>query len=98
MMPGGFEQAKEATKEIQTIAEGMKEQVEKQLGQTFDRFDAVVYTSQIVAGTNYLIKVQVGEEKFVHIKVHIPLPFKNAPNELLECEGDKTFMDPLLKN
>ena len=97
-MPGGFNNAKEATEEVQTLAKGMKEQVEKQLGQTFDRFDAVVFSTQVVAGTNYLIKVQVGEEKFVHIKVHVPLAFKNAPNELLECEGGKTFLDPLVKN
>ena len=97
-MPGGFNNAKEATEEVQTLAKGMKDQVEKQLGQTFDRFDAVVFSTQVVAGTNYLIKVQVGEEKFVHIKVHVPLAFKNAPNELLECEGGKTFLDPLVKN
>ena len=29
---------------------------------------------------------------------HNPLAFKNAPNELLECEGGKTFLDPLVKN
>ena len=97
-MPGSFNNAKEATEEVKTLAKGMKEQVEKQLGQTFDRFDAVVFSTQVVAGTNYLIKVQVGEEKFVHIKVHVPLAFKNAPNELLECEGGKTFLDPLVKN
>ena len=97
-MPGGFNNAKEATEEVQTLAKGMKDQVEKQLGQTFDKFDAVVFSTQVVAGTNYLIKVQVGEEKFVHIKVHVPLAFKNAPNELLECEGGKTFLDPLVKN
>ena len=97
-MPGGFNIAKEATEEVQTLAKGMKDQVEKQLGQTFDKFDAVVFSTQVVAGTNYLIKVQVGEEKFVHIKVHVPLAFKNAPNELLECEGGKTFLDPLVKN
>ena len=97
-MPGSFNNAKEATEEVQTLAKGMKDQVEKQLGQTFDRFDAVVFSTQVVAGTNYLIKVQVGEEKFVHIKVHVPLAFKNAPNELLECEGGKTFLDPLVKN
>ena len=97
-MPGSFNNAKEATEEVQTLAKGMKDQVEKQLGQTFDKFDAVVFSTQVVAGTNYLIKVQVGEEKFVHIKVHVPLAFKNAPNELLECEGGKTFLDPLVKN
>ena len=97
-MPGSFNNAKEATEEVKALAKGMKEQVEKQLGQTFDKFDAVVFSTQVVAGTNYLIKVQVGEEKFVHIKVHVPLAFKNAPNELLECEGGKTFLDPLVKN
>ena len=37
----------------------------------------------------------VGNRKFVHIKVYVPLPCKNAPNELLSQEAGKTLADPL---
>ena len=95
-LDGGFGVVKEATEDIKTLASNMKEKVEEQLGETFKMFDAVLYTNQIVAGTNYLIKVKVGDEKFVHIKIYVPLPFRNAPNELLLAEGDKAFLDPLV--
>ena len=90
-MPGGFDNAKEATDDVKTLAKNMKEKVQEQLGETFETFDAVLFTTQVVAGTNYLIKV-----KFVHIKIYVPLPFRNAPNELLSAEGDKAFLDPLV--
>ena len=94
-MPGGFDNDKEATEDVKTLANNMKEKVQEQLGEKFETFDAVLYTTQVVAGTNYLIKVKVGDEKYVHIKVHVPLPAKNAPNELLESEKGKTLADPL---
>ena len=47
----------------------MKEKVPKALRETH--------------GSNDNIKVKVGGEKDVYIKVHAPLPAKNAPNELL---------------
>ena len=67
----------------------------KALGETYTEFEAVKYTKQIVNGTNYKIKVKVGGEKYIHIKVHVPLPNKNAPNELLEQAKGKTLADPL---
>ena len=73
----------------------MKPKAETALGATFATFDAVKYTTQVVAGTNYKIKVNVGDGKFVHIKVYVPLPCKNAPNELLSQEAGKTLADPL---
>ncbi len=95
MFAGAFGDAKEADLNVKTIAKGMKEEVEKELGETFSKFDAVLYTTQVVNGTNYLIKVYVGHKKYVHIKVHVPLAFRNQPNQLMECEGNKGFYDSL---
>ena len=95
MFAGGFGDVKEADKNVKNLAKEMREQVEKELGETFPNFQAVLYTTQVVAGTNYLIKVYVGHKRYVHIKVHVPLAFRNAPNELMKCEGDKTFYDSL---
>ena len=95
MFAGGFGDVKEADENVKNLAKEMREQVEKELGETFSKFQAVLYTTQVVAGTNYLIKVYVGHKKYVHIKVYVPLAFRNAPNELLKCEGDKTFYDSL---
>ena len=94
-MLGGFGNAKDADDKVKALAKGMKGAAEKALGETYGEFEAVKYTTQVVNGTNYKIKVKVGDEKYVHIKVHVPLPTKNAPNELLEQEKGKTLADPL---
>ena len=95
MMPGGFGDVYECTEDIIILANNMKEKVENILGEKYEVFEPVLYTSQVVAGTNYNIKVHVGEQRFIHIKIYVPLPVYNAPNELLECESDKTLADPL---
>ena len=94
-MLGGPSAAMPADDAIKKIAKDMKEKAEKALGETYGEFEAVKYTKQIVNGTNYNIKVKVGGNNYVHIKVHVPLPAKNAPNELLEQSKDKTLADPL---
>ena len=94
-MLGGPDAAQDANEEIKAIAKGMKEHAEKALGETYTEFEAVKFTQQIVNGTNYNIKVKVGGEKYIHIKVHVPLPNKNEPNKLLEQHKDKTLADPL---
>ena len=94
-MFGAPSTAKDATEDIKAIAKGMKAEAEKALGETYSVFDAVKYTSQVVAGSNYNIKVHVGDGKYVHIKVFVPLPCNNAPNELLESAKGKTLNDPL---
>ena len=41
----------------------VKDEAEKKAGQKFDMFQATLYRSQVVAGTNYFIKViKIGSE------------------------------------
>ena len=96
MICGGFgKEAKDADDQVKALALEMKPQVEKALGETYSTFEAVKYTTQVVAGTNYKIKVKVGDEKYVHIKVFVPLPCNNAPNQLTSQEAGKTLADAL---
>ena len=94
-MCGGFGNARDADDKVKALAKEVKPDVEKALGATYSQFEAVKFTTQVVAGTNYKIKVKVGDEQYVHIKVFVPLPCKNAPNQLLEQEAGKTLADPL---
>jgi len=94
-MLGGPGAVKDADDKVKALAKEMKAAAEKALGETYGEFEAVKFTTQVVAGTNYKIKVKVGDGKFVHIKVYVPLPCKNAPNELLESEKGKTLEDAL---
>ena len=95
MMCGGFGNALDANDEVKNMAKEMKQQTEQKLGATFTEFEAVKYKTQVVAGTNYLIKVKVGPDQFVHIKVWQKLPCYGGAKELSEAEGGKTLADPL---
>ena len=95
MLCGGFGNARDADDKVKALALEMKPEVEKALGATYGTFEAVKFTTQVVAGTNYKIKVKVGDEQYVHIKVFVPLPCNNAPNQLLSQEAGKTLGDAL---
>ena len=95
MMCGGFGNAKDADDKVKALALEMKPQVEKALGETYSTFEAVKYVTQVVAGTNYKIKVKVGDDKYVHIEVFVPLPCNKAPNRLTSQVAGKTLADAL---
>jgi len=101
VIPGGHSEPKdiidsendEDAKRIQEKVLTMKSQAEAMLGRqqqqvenlSFERFDAVQYRRQIVAGTIYHVKVLVSnnnDEDAVHIKLFEPLPYENKPMEL----------------
>jgi cystatin-A/B len=74
MREGGFKTAAPATPDIQAILDGVKGAVEERLGTTLPVFVAHTYSTQVVAGINYLVKVAVGDDKYIHVKVNKPLP------------------------
>lgn len=58
MIGGGITlEDKQATPEVQKIIAQVKEQVESELNEHFDIFEAVSYRTQVVAGTNFFVKV-----------------------------------------
>ena len=73
MMCGGFGNVKNADDTVVAICNQVKSQVESQLNQTYEVFEPVHYKTQVVAGTNYLIKVRTDKD-YVHVKVFKSLP------------------------
>ena len=92
---GGFGNARPADDKVKALALEMKPKVEQALGATYTEFEAVQYTTQVVAGTNYKIKVNVGDGKHVHIKVFVPLPCNGTEKKLMSQEAGKTLADKL---
>ncbi|NXK86056.1 CYTB protein, partial [Formicarius rufipectus] len=73
----------------------VKSQLEEKEGKTFDVFTAVEFKTQLVAGINYFIKVHIGNDKFMHLRVFESLPQENKPLSLHSYQGSKTKHDEL---
>ncbi|EDO38753.1 predicted protein [Nematostella vectensis] len=95
MACGAASVVQEANEEIQAICDQMKVHVEAKCGRKFGSFEATHFRSQVVAGTNYFIKVHVGNGSYLHLRVFQTLPFAGQNLELVAMLMDKTEDDEL---
>ncbi|XP_065906893.1 cystatin-B-like [Dysidea avara] len=70
MSVGGRTPEQPATAEIQELADKVRPQVEGQLGRSPSLYKAISYSTQVVAGMNYFIKIQIGDDEHINIKVY----------------------------
>uniref|UniRef100_A0A8C5M5Q7 Cystatin domain-containing protein n=1 Tax=Leptobrachium leishanense TaxID=445787 RepID=A0A8C5M5Q7_9ANUR len=94
-MDGGLGETMEATSEVQELCDQVKLEVEEKCGKTFGQFVAVSYRSQLVAGTNYFIKVDAGDG-FIHVRIYQPLPQANKPPSVTAVQQDKSKEDEIV--
>ncbi|XP_047424814.1 cystatin-A-like [Mugil cephalus] len=80
--PGGWSETEPATEEIQRICDEVKGQVEERTNTKYGIFRALQYRSQVVEGTNYLIKIHAGGFTYLHVMVFEALP----------CDGGKKLV------
>ncbi|CAN9506294.1 unnamed protein product [Ophioblennius macclurei] len=92
---GGLGEPKEADEEIQQICDATKAHAEEKAGKTFSVFKAHSYSRQVVAGTNYFIKVHVGGDEYIHLRVFKALPCYGGHCELHGLQEGKTEKDPI---
>ncbi|XP_066455402.1 cystatin-A1-like [Eleutherodactylus coqui] len=89
---GGFGDEKPATEEIQEIADSVKYDFLKQSGANATKFVALYYQSQVVAGTNYRIKVDIGGDCYC-LEIFVPLPYTGNKPELTSYKKKETCKD-----
>merc|ERR1712226_111795 len=81
MICGGPTEQKPADEAVQKHCDAVKAAVEAKTGKKYDVFEAKHYISQVVAGTNYFVKVHVGNNECVHVRIYQTLP--HAGSELM---------------
>ena len=98
MMPGGFGANKQPDEETTAFFNSVRPAVEQQTGQSFSDWQIVHYQSQVVAGTNFWVKIAVGagDKDFIHVKIFRPLPHTGDPAEVKEVHQDKTGDDSFM--
>lgn len=95
MLCGGPSDVKEADKEVQHICDSVKTQVEAKTGKKYQTFEAKSYKTQVVAGTNYFVKVHVGGEDHIHIRVFKGLPHTGGELQVHGFQESKAHHDPI---
>ncbi|XP_051266853.1 cystatin-B-like [Dicentrarchus labrax] len=94
-MCGGLSEPMDADDKIHKICETLKPHAEQRAGKTFEVFTAKSYSRQVVAGTNYFIKVHVGGDDHVHLRVYKKLPCYGGDLELSAMQQSKSHQDPI---
>ena len=64
--------------------------VEAAAGASYDAFTPICFTSQVVAGTNFCVKFNVGGDAHVHAKIFRPLPHTGAPASVSGFVADQS--------
>lgn len=93
-MAGGFGNVVPATDIEQKLLDHVRNAVEEKVEEKFPQFQAVSFTTQVVAGTNYIIVVDTGKE-VLHVKLHKPLPFRGDKPILMKVVRGKTLDSPV---
>jgi len=77
-MCGGVGETKKGDQEAQQIIDSVRADLESKSGKSFSKYEAHSYSTQVVAGTNFFVKVRISESEFAHITVYRPLSGKSS--------------------
>eukprot|EP00294_Goniomonas_avonlea_P002515 CAMPEP_0114553508 /NCGR_PEP_ID=MMETSP0114-20121206/7700_1 /TAXON_ID=31324 /ORGANISM="Goniomonas sp, Strain m" /LENGTH=102 /DNA_ID=CAMNT_0001738465 /DNA_START=9 /DNA_END=317 /DNA_ORIENTATION=- len=86
-MAGATGDEQPANAEIQAICDGVKADATAKAQASgfnglFTEFTAVSFKTQVVAGTNFFVKVRTGANQFAHVRIFQPLPHVGTPPEV----------------
>eukprot|EP00438_Fugacium_kawagutii_P006205 Skav222610 [mRNA] locus=scaffold1190:28432:30827:+ [translate_table: standard] len=94
---GGLAEIQVATKETQKLIEPFRNAAWKKAqevgytGSEWTKFAAIAERRQVVAGTNHFVKVQVGPESYIHLRIFESLPHMKKNPEMVAVELDHSY-------
>jgi len=94
-MCGGVGETKKGDQEAQQIIDSVRADLESKSGKSFSKYEAHSYSTQVVAGTNFFVKVQVSSSDFLHLRVFRPLPHTGEGPELTAFQENKSENDAI---
>ena len=83
MLCGGYKPWKEIesdTEEAHKVAIAFKEEIQTKFNANFSDFKPHSYQTQVVAGTNYKVKILVDGGEVIQLKVYRALPHMAKPD------------------
>ena len=89
--------ARPLNKREKAIVKTEKDKVETYLGRTFTVYDPVLIKIQVVNGENFVVKILVDNDEYIHVKMNIPPLYSGLDGEakLIFVHTGKTFDDKL---
>ncbi|KAK6986206.1 cystatin-B [Biomphalaria glabrata] len=84
-----------ANDEVHAIVKEIQSELESKANKSFPVFKAISFRSQVVAGTNFFVKIQVGDKEYLHARIFRPLPHTNKGPEVHSYLLNKSNEDKL---
>lgn len=94
-LAGGWNEQSELSEDQFATVLSVRDAIQQSAGQEYEHFVPVKIRQQVVAGMNYWVKIQVGPDAYIHVKIFKPLPHTGQPAEVKEVSAGKTLADEL---
>ena len=95
-MLGGAGNARLLDRKEKSIVLNEKDAIETKLGRTFTVFEPVLIKVQVVRGFNYVVKILVDNDEYIHVKLFLDLDYETTKKaELKFVHTGKTLEDKL---
>jgi len=92
---GGITQSRPMDSEVREICESIKNEIETSIGKNLTTFEPIEYATQVVAGTNFFVKIKVGDGDYIHARIFRSLPHAGTTISLHSIQSGKTLQDPI---
>lgn len=88
-----FSEPQQPENTMNSLVSAVKSEVVTTLRKNYRTFRAVEYRYRIVVGIKYMIKVDVVNQNFIHLKIHVDCHRRHL---LIEAVPDKHSEDPMV--